>query len=311
MGTDELNAAMDDVMASLARGTSVPQADLNNENSGSTPDPQDQHTFGRSTFVDPAWGAITRLKPLMELIPNAKTGVTRLQQCITIMRNASEIDQFADAVPDLPRHGTLRPITYPRDEANDFIEEAKGVILDLLDGLQLEKKIYTRLKRELGKRSPFFEEDDRGSLGALFESTGMTIQKERNNSKLDALAIFLDALRQKPYVVARYAYRLLRGVSIPPDVLGVDVQKQMVTYLGVQYPISELAAQWLSLLITADGQIVSTGDLKSEMKRQRLDTQGQIRPDRLIAKLPEGLCQAILTDTRGSRLDLDRLLSEV
>ena len=263
-----------------------------------------------NSITDPQWGALRAMHVLLELVPDSPQGHTRLGQCVGLLRNYAEQDLFQADFPDAPWRDSSWPITYPRREANWIIDAAKPVILGLLDSVDVENGVRKRLARELQKASPYLEPDDRGTIEGHVEPTGMTAEKERNNARLDALSVFLDSVRRQPYAVIRYAVRLLRGVAVPPSLLSTNRRKSTVTYRSTEYKVSDAACHFVGMLLAAEGGFVSTGDLRRDMERQGLETGRTLRAERLKDALPDPLARAIHTDNRGSRLDVDRLLSD-
>ena len=253
---------------------------------------------------DPVWAALGGLKRLLELLPETSGGVSRLDQCLTIVRGHSEQDLFPDGCPDAPSGDGVRLIQYPRIELNWLVEAARPAILSLLESVDLERATRERLRREVRKEEPFLEDDDRGTIGGLIEPTGMTKEKERNNTRLDALAAFLYALRRQPYAAVRYAVRELDKVAIPPEVLSADVTNSTVTFRSTAYPVSEEACHFIRLLVSARGGTVTSTDVS-----RSIPEAGTVRTDRLRLKLPKALKEAIETTPQGSKLLLDRLLS--
>jgi hypothetical protein len=259
----------------------------------------------------PVWDVLGSLKSLLDLVPTGPGDQTRLGQCVAEMRGYFEKDVFPDAAPDCPEEDVVCPISYQRLELNQALDRARQVILGLLDSVEIEKEMRELLSRELQKSLPFLEPDDRGTIGGFVDSTGLTKEKQRNDWKLNALAAFLDALRRQPYVAVRYATRLLSRVAIPPELLSVDPSENTLTFQRKIYTVSDLTCCFVELLISANGQLVSSSEVGEKLKARGLESAGQVRPDRLKGKLPAGLAAAIKTDKRGSRLLVDQLLSHV
>jgi hypothetical protein len=257
----------------------------------------------------PIWNALQGLKPLFDLVPPGPGALSRPGQCVAIMCGHVEKDLFPDAVPDRPDRDGVVPITYPKVEINRTVQSARLAILGLLPQVDIERSTRDLLTRALATTTPFLEADDRGSLAAVLEPTGLTREKQRNDSKLHALAAFLDAIRRQPFAIVRYALGVLRRVAIPPELLSVDPKENTVTFRSTAYPVSDITCHFVQLLIDADGGIVSTGDLKKRLEEQGILFSKTIRSDRLLNKLPKELVDAVITDQRGSRLDVDRLLT--
>lgn len=259
----------------------------------------------------PIWDALGALKSLLDLVPASPAEPTRMGQCVAKMRAHFQRDAFPDAAADRPVDDFVSPLSYPRLELNRAVARAGPVILGVLDRVEIEGEVRELLARELKKPTPFLEEDDRGTVGGIVEPTGLTKEQQRNDWKLNALARFLDALRRRPYAAVSYAFRLLRAVAIPDDLLSIDLAKNTVTFRGKPYKVSDPTCHFIAMLLAAGGQIVSTGDVKKELQARGLWEDGQLRSDRLKKGLPPELLSAIVTGRRGSRLDVDLLLSHV
>ncbi|QJW94601.1 hypothetical protein FTUN_2123 [Frigoriglobus tundricola] len=253
---------------------------------------------------EPVWAALYHLKALCDLLPPTPGSESRLGQCVARMRDTASKELFADAEPDPLADDSLSPISYPRLEVNEAVGSARHLLLELLPRVEFERRLRELLDRELRKSDPFLEEDDRGTIQGMVEPSGPSRQKMRNDSKLHALGVFLDALRRQPFAAVRCAVRLLSNVAIPSNLLSVDVMEFVVTFRSQPHRVSEPAAHFVRLLLAAQGGIVSTGELKKALK-----VSGQIVPKRLKDKLPIALVAAIVTDQRGSRLDVDQLMS--
>lgn len=232
------------------------------------------------------WDALGAIKSLLDLVPVGPGERTRMVQCVAVMRGHFEKDMFPDAVPERPGGDSVLPICYPRLELNQAVDRARPVILGLLDSVEVEKEVRELLSRELQKPSPFLEADDRGTIGGSTDPTGLTKEKQRNDWKLNALAAFLDALRRNPYAAVRCAFRLLRAVAIPEDLLSVNSAKNTVIFRGKPYAVSDLTCCFVEMLITAAGHLVSSTEVRDVLKARGLWGNGQIRPDRLKDKLP-------------------------
>lgn len=261
------------------------------------------HNQAPATQIGSVLGAV---RALLELSPDGLRNSPRLAQAVSMMRAHTEQDQFPDAaLPDAPGSDSVVPITYPRIELNELVNAARPAILALLNKVDIDQVVRTRLARELTKPTEFLEEDDRGTIGALIEPTGATPEKERNNSKLDALGSFLHALRRESYAVVRYALQILSEVAIPPELLSINLEKCEVTFRSNVYSVPEDTSTWLQMMLSANGGYVTTSEVAKKLGK------AQIRSDRLVANLPEQLKNAILTDKRGSRLIMNLLLSYV
>ena len=253
---------------------------------------------------DPIWDALHSLKALCDLLPPTPGSESRLCQCVMRMRDTASKELFAGVDPDPLADDSLSPISYPRLEVNKAVRSARHLLLELLPRVEFERRLRELLDRELQKSDPFLEDDDRGTIQGMIEPSGPSHQKMRNDSKLHALGVFLDALRRQPFAAVRCAVRLLSNVTIPSSLLSVDVIKCEVTFRSTAYSVSDHTAHFIRLLIAAQGGIVSSGDLKKALK-----VSTQIRTDRLKEGLPKPLGAAIVTDKRGSRLDVDLLMS--
>jgi hypothetical protein len=194
---------------------------------------------------------------------------------------------------------------------NLAIETSRTAILSLLGAVEVERGVRDLLSRELQKSGEFLGPDDRGTIGGRVESTELTKEQQRNDWKLNALTAFLDALRLQPYAAVRYATRLLNAIALPEEVLSVNPSKNTVTFRARLYTASDLTCCFVELLIKANGQLVSSTAVGKELKARGLGSNTQVRTDRLKDKLPDGLKAAIKTDRRGSRLDVDKLLSNM
>jgi hypothetical protein len=254
--------------------------------------------------TDPIWSALGRLKRLLELLPETFGGVSRLDQCVSLMRGTTERDQFPDSIPDGSSGDSIRLIQYPHIEINWFIEATRPAIVSLLESVDLEKTIRLRLHRELEKGGDFLESDDRGTIAGYIDSTGSTAEKVRNNSKLDSLAAFLHALRRQPYAAIRFALTEMDKLAVPPTLLSADLANSTVRFQSTDYPVSELTCHFIRLLISAHGGLVTSTDVSVA-----IPGSGKVRTDRLKKNLPKRLVKAIETTKNGSRLLLDQLLS--
>jgi hypothetical protein len=261
---------------------------------------------GELQLSDPVWIALSSLKSLWELLPATPTGEGRMGRCIAQMRHTSERELFSNADSPPLSGENLHRIEYPRLEINKVVEETRHLMLALLPKVEFEGRLRELLAREVAKPGAFLEEDDRGTIQGWVEPTGPTNEKMRNDTKLHALGVFLDALRRQPFAVVRCAVTLLGKVSVPPDILSVDTVACVVTFRRTQHRVSEPTAHFVQLLLKADGGLVSTKEVA-----RAAGVAGQARPDRLKEKLPEALVEAIVTTKQGSCLDKDRLLSYV
>ena len=66
-----------------------------------------------------------------------------------------------------------------------------------------------RILRDLEADPGFLEEDDRGTIWGVVDPSEDLRLRARNNSRLDALAVFLGGLREHPEVVLRVADRVI------------------------------------------------------------------------------------------------------
>jgi hypothetical protein len=221
-----------------------------------------------------------------------------------MLRGQAEIDLFPGALPDAPSGDGVRLIQYPLIELNWLVETTKPTILSLLDYVDIERTTRERLRRELLKKEPFLEIDDRGTIQAYTRPTGMTKEKERNNVRLDALAVFLHSLRKQPFALTQYAIRELNKVTIPVHVLSADKVNSTVTFRSTNYTVSAETCVYIQLLIKSVGGWVTSTDVENA-----IPGNGKVRPDRLKLKLPKLLTDAIETTPAGSRLHIDRLLT--
>jgi hypothetical protein len=255
---------------------------------------------------DPVWIAVRGVKAIDALLPGDPSGKSRLGRCIDQMRHTSERELFSNAESS-PLYGeNLHAIEYPRLEINKVVGETRALMLALLPNVEFEGRLRELLAREVAKPGAFLEEDDRGTIQGWVEPTGPTNEKMRNDTKLHALGVFLDALRRQPFAVVRCVVTLLGKVSVPPDILSVDTGACVVTFRRTQYPVSDLTAHFVQLLLKADGGLVSTKEVA-----RAAGVAGQARPDRMKEKLPGALVAAIVTTKQGSCLNKDRLLSYV
>jgi hypothetical protein len=203
----------------------------------------------------------------------------------------------------------------------------------LLSAMSFDPVVKDRLLRELNRGGPFLEPDDRGSIEGFIRrrkvitdrlkrtksrerateyahhKLDMTPDKVRNTGRLEALAVFLDRLRDNPFVLLRQVAAVVGELSVPPDVLSVNPRDDKVIFRGTAYTVDSDACRFVKLLLEANGELVSTGDLKKELSAP---DNKQIVPSRLIAELPEELQKAIESVPRkGTRLDIDRLMSQL
>jgi hypothetical protein len=253
---------------------------------------------------DPVWTAVRSLKSLCDLLPATPAGKSRLGQCVDQMRRTAERELFSNA-DSLPSGAeSLNPVEYPRLEINKAVGETRHLMLALLPQVEFERRLRELLARELSKSDEFLDEDDRGTIQGRVEPSGPTSEKMRNDTKLHALGVFLDALGRQPFAAVRCAVALLSQVAVPPDVLSVDARACVVTFRSMQYRVPDLTAHFVGLLLEADGGLVSTADVA-----RAAGVAGQVRADRLKEKLPDALVAAIKTTQKGSWLDKDRLLS--
>lgn len=258
---------------------------------------------------DPVWATLGGLKRLLELLPESAAGVSRLDQCLALLRGTAEHDQFPEAAPDAPAGDGVRLIQYPLIELNWLVEATGSAILSLLDSVDFERTTRQRLRRELEKGVAFLEPDDRGTVTGAVLPTGMTKEKERNNARLDALAAFLHALRRQPYAAIRYAAGELGKVAVPPDLLSTDLKGCTITFRSSVYKVSEPACHLVHLLLVARGRFVSGGDLKKHLQDKGLWEHGQLRMERFLGHLPDDLRAAIVSSRRGRSLNVDQLMS--
>jgi hypothetical protein len=257
--------------------------------------------------ANPIWASLGSLQRMHHLLPDSYTGVSRMDQCIAMLRG-----EFGwNLLPDVPAGDGVDPILYPQIELNWLVDATRTAILSLLDYVDIESTIRQRLRNSLIKGEPFLNHDDRGTMEGAINPSGMTKDKENNSLILDALADFLHSLRQQPYALIRYSIHQLNQVAVPPVLLSVDLSECEITFRSKVYEVSEPACYLIHLLLAARGGFVSSGDLKKHLKSKRLWEEGQLRMDRLRKQLPHDLKNAILSDRRGYFLDGDKLLSYV
>jgi len=179
-------------------------------------------TAGGPVSTEPVFVALAVVRSLLNLVPDGPGGHTRMSECMAAVRQYGEKDLFPGGPGIIAGSDSVTPIGCPRSELNAFVVATRDTMLSLLNSVDIEPLVKRRLEGELRRPGDFLEPDDRGTFLGFVEPTGLTPEKQRNNARLDALAIFLHALRRDPYAVVVDALKVLRRVAVPPGLLSAD-----------------------------------------------------------------------------------------
>ena len=253
--------------------------------------------------TNPTWDAVRSIHALMSFVPDHADGTSRVLRSVQVMRQLAEKDQYPEAVPfpsmeETAREPFLNPISYPRIEINAAIEAAKPLLLQLAKRAQIERGMRLRLAQEIEKSSPFLGDDDRGTIGGLVDPTGHTQEKARNNGRLDALVLLLEAIRADPGIVLQKIDEILEAARPTMhgwrfDIEGGCIHRGENTYTDI---LPE-AVLFMRMMIERPGIWVSVKDVKRRGDAEKIDVaSGKV--EELKKALPKVL-QALLESERG------------
>jgi hypothetical protein len=259
---------------------------------------------------DVIWDAIRSVHSLMQFVPVGLGGTSRILRCITEVRRVFEQDQFPDASSQTTGEESegerlLKPIPYPAEEINEAVSAAKPILLRLAERLHLEYVIRDRLLREFKKEEPFLEADDRGTIGAFIEPTGLTQEKSRNNSRLDALAQMLEVIRGDPASVLSEVDVILAKARSQVEGWAIDVIQGRIRWKDTEYEnLSPEATLLMRMVVEQPDEWVPMKQLRQQAKSERIPV-GSTKIGDIKKSLPNKLA-SLLESKRGKGTHIKR-----
>jgi hypothetical protein len=266
--------------------------------------------------TDPNWDAIKAIHALMPFVPDQPDGTSRILRCIAKLRDVYERDQYPANPPVPPANEKAsedfcNPLIYPALEVNEAIQRAKPSLQRLTTAIRLERMVKDRLMHELDKPGPFLEADDRGTIGEVIhraehgESPWQGKEKARNNSRMDALAQLLEAIRQDPAILLGEIEEILEKAR--PSMAGwkFDVRQGRIEKAGKVYEeLSPEAVLLVKMAVEAAGQWVTVSDLEKRAQEEGIDiSSAKIRDIR--RSVPKDISQLLQSERgKGTRIEV-------
>lgn len=158
------------------------------------------------------------------------------------------------------RDGSLWHTERPWQAINGTLARLRGVMPSLLASVSMDPTLKDRITRESKSEGGFLEEDMRGTIWGFLGSDKPVDEKmrARNNGRLDALAVFLGAIRAKPEVVLEAADAILQQAKAALTGWAFDVSGGVVGHHGIITPdLSPEVVFFLKSVVDASPEYVN------------------------------------------------------
>jgi hypothetical protein len=250
----------------------------------------------------PIWDTIAAVRSLLELVPDDPSMHCRLDDCIkwvgqTVERDVYGVDpskNSGDSIttavpPDSPLQLTKLPsfpaerdrrgeslwwTDYPWRVINDTLSTLRPVLPEILAELPMDEKLKHRIARDFAASSGFLEEDYRGTIWGFLGADEPVDERmrSRNNGRLDALGVFLGAIRAHPEIILEAVSKLVSRAKASLEGWSFDIKRGRIEHRGhIMDGLEPEAVLFVQMVVEASPGYVKFDELKPLADREGIE----------------------------------------